>query len=120
MNEARHEGTVTSRTVRRREDSRFITGQGRYTDDINIPGQAYAVFVRSDHAHGELIGIDIAAALQQPGVLAVLTGDDLLRAGVGFIHRLPLKGFDLQRTLDTPRPGLAQGRVRHVGEPVAM
>jgi carbon-monoxide dehydrogenase large subunit len=116
----RQDETLISRPVLRREDSRFVTGRGRYTDDINIPGQAYAVFVRSDHAHGELIGIDAAAALQQPGVLAVLTGDDLLRAGVGFIHRLPLKGFDLQRTLDTPRPGLAQGRVRHVGEPIAM
>ncbi|HEX4411021.1 MAG TPA: xanthine dehydrogenase family protein molybdopterin-binding subunit [Xanthobacteraceae bacterium] len=111
---------LISRAVLRREDSRFVTGRGRYTDDIYVPGEIHAVFVRSDHAHGELKSIDMAAALQQPGVLAVLTGDDLLRAGVGFIHRLPLKGFDLKRTLDTPRPGLAQGRVRYVGEPVAM
>ena len=104
----------------RREDGRFITGQGRYTDDINVPGQAYAVFVRSDHAHGELVSIATEEASRQPGVLAVFTGEDLLKAGVGFIHRLPLKGFDLGRTLDTPRPGLAQTRVRYVGEPVAM
>lgn len=104
----------------RREDARFITGHGRYTDDINVAGQAYAAFVRSDHAHGELVRIDATEAARQSGVLAILTGADLLRAGVGFIHRLPLKGFELGRTLDTPRPGLAQGRVRYVGEPVAM
>ncbi len=112
--------TLISRPVLRREDSRFVTGHGRYTDDIFVPDEVHAVFVRSDHAHGELKSIDTAAARKHPGVLAVLTGDDLLRAGVGFIHRLPLKGFDLQHTLDTPRPGLAQGRVRYVGEPVAM
>jgi carbon-monoxide dehydrogenase large subunit len=120
MNEARHEGALTSQAVLRREDSRFITGQGRYTDDIDVPGQTYAVFVRSDHAHGELVSIATEQASRQPGVLAVFTGADLLDAGVGFIHRLPLKGFELGRTLDTPRPGLAQTRVRYVGEPVAM
>ncbi len=120
MDDARHEDASTSSGVLRREDGRFVTGRGRYTDDIDIPGQAYVAFVRSDHAHGELLSIDIAEASRQPGVLRVFTGDDLARAGVGFIHRLPLKGFDLGRTLDTPRPGLAQGRVRYVGEPVAM
>jgi aerobic carbon-monoxide dehydrogenase large subunit len=104
----------------RREDARFITGHGRYTDDVNVAGQAYAAFIRSDHAHGELVAVDAAEAARLPGVLAVFTGADLLQAGVGFIHRLPLKGFDLGQTLDTPRPGLAQGRVRYVGEPVAM
>jgi len=111
---------AATRTVLRREDIRFTTGRGRYTDDIHVPGQAYAVFVRSDHAHGELHSIERKEALRQPGVLAVYGGDDLLKAGVGFIHRLPLKGFDLGEPLDTPRPGLAQGRVRYVGEPVAM
>ncbi len=120
MNDARHEDASPSRAVLRREDARFVTGRGRYTDDINIPGQAYVTFVRSDHAHGELLSIDIAEASRQLGVLRVFIGDDLARAGVGFIHRLPLKGFDLGQTLDTPRPALAQGRVRYVGEPVAM
>jgi aerobic carbon-monoxide dehydrogenase large subunit len=120
MNDARHEDASPSRAVLRREDGRFVTGRGRYTDDINIPGQAYVAFVRSDHAHGELLSIDIAEATRQPGVLRIFIGDDLLQAGVGFIHRLPLKGFDLGQTLDTPRPGLAQGRVRYVGEPIAM
>ena len=99
---------------------RFVTGRGRYTNDIDVPGQAHAAFVRSDHAHGTLRGIDFEAATKMPGVVGILTGDDLLRAGIGFIRRMPLKGFDLGKTLDTPRPGLAQGRVRYVGEPVAL
>jgi len=120
MAQDRPEAASISRSILRREDGRFVTGNGRYTDDINVPGQAYAVFIRSDHAHGELLSINAEEVSRQPGVLRVFTGNDLLRAGVGFIHRIPLKGFDLGRTLDTPRPGLAQGRVRYVGEPVAM
>ena len=120
MNAHPHGTDATSSAPLRREDIRFITGHGRYTDDIQVPGQVYAAFVRSDHAHGELLSIDAAQASRQPGVLRILTGVDLLQGGVGFIHRLPLKGFDLGQPLDTPRPGLAQGRVRYVGEPVAM
>jgi carbon-monoxide dehydrogenase large subunit len=106
--------------VLRREDSRFLTGAGTYTNDIDLPGQLHGAFVRSDYAHGTLRSIDVAEATRMPGVVAVFTGDDLKRAGVGFIHRLPLKGFDLGKTLDTPRPGLAQERVRYVGEPLAL
>jgi hypothetical protein len=98
-----------------REDARFVTGRGRYTNDINVPGQTYAAFVRSDHAHGRLRNIDIVAAQYMPGVVGILTGEDLRRAGVGFIHRLPLKGFELGTPLDTPRPGLAQDVVRYGG-----
>src|SRR5271154_6378501 len=120
MNVHPHGTDAVSNAPLRREDIRFITGYGRYTDDIRVGGEAYAAFVRSDHAHGELLDIDSAEAKRQPGVLGILTGEDLSLAGVGFIHRLPLKGFDLGETLDTPRPGLAQNRVRYVGEPVAM
>src|ERR1700709_1452336 len=109
-----------SHRVLRREDVRFITGTGRYTNDIDIPGQLHASFVRSDHAHGELRSIHSAAAKAMPGVVAVFTGDTLMKPGAGFLHRLPLKGFDLGKTLDTPRPALAQGRVRYVCEPVAL
>jgi len=104
----------------RREDARFLTGAGRYTNDISLPGQLHAAFVRSDHAHGVIRKIDTAQATAMPGVVAIFTGDDLRDGGVGFIHRLPLKGFDLGKTLDTPRPGLAQDRVRYVGEPLAL
>ena len=70
-------------SVRRKEDQRFITGRGTYTDDINQAGQAYAVFVRSPHAHAKINGIDKAQAEAAPGVLAVLTGDDVAAAGWG-------------------------------------
>jgi carbon-monoxide dehydrogenase large subunit len=104
----------------RREDLRFITGKGRYTDDIDVPGQAYAAFVRSDHAHGIIRALEFTAAQEAPGVIRIVTGEDLLAGGVGFIRLLPFPGFDLGRATEIPRPGLAQGRVRYVGEPIAM
>src|SRR5207245_9923695 len=64
--------------VRRREDARLTTGAGCYTDDVNLPGQAYASMVRSPHAHARIVRIDMAAALASPGVLAVVTGADLV------------------------------------------
>jgi carbon-monoxide dehydrogenase large subunit len=63
--------------VRRKEDQRFITGKGHYVDDLTRPGQAHAVFLRSPHAHANIRSIDTSAAKAKPGVLAVLTGDDL-------------------------------------------
>jgi CO/xanthine dehydrogenase Mo-binding subunit len=65
--------------VRRKEDRRFITGKGRYTDDINRPGQAFAYFVRSPHAHAFLNGIDVSRALAAPGCVAVFTGADIAK-----------------------------------------
>jgi carbon-monoxide dehydrogenase large subunit len=108
-----------SQPVRRREDIRFITGRGRYSDDIDVPGQVYVAFLRSDHAHGELRSVDTTRAAAAPDVLGVFTGEDLRAAGVGGIPYLHLPGFNLFPT-ETPRPGLAQGRVRYVGEPIAM
>jgi carbon-monoxide dehydrogenase large subunit len=106
--------------VRRREDGRLITGKGSFADDINVPGQARAVFLRSGHGHGLIRSIDAGEALKAPGVLAVMTGEDLRAAGVGYIPYLPLGGFTMEPPVDTPRPALAQDRVRHVGEPVVM
>src|SRR5439155_23337563 len=74
--------------VRRVEDRRFITGRGRYLDDLNRPRQAYAVMLRSPHAHARIRAVDTAAALTSPGVLAVFTGEDLARDGPGTIPRL--------------------------------
>lgn len=109
-----------SRPILRREDARFITGRGRYSDDVDMPGQAYAAFVRSDHAHGTLHSTDVEAARRAPGVLGVFTGEDLRSAGVGSLRRLPLKNFAFDREVETLRPGLAQDRVRYVGEPVVL
>src|SRR5690242_19664211 len=70
-------------SIRRREDLRLLTGGGRYSDDANLPGQAYAVMLRSPHAHATIAGIDATAARGMPGVLAVLTGADMLADGLG-------------------------------------
>jgi len=75
-------GTGIGQPVRRREDLRLLTGNGRYSDDVNLPGQAYAAMVRSPHAHALIRRIDIAAARAAPGVLAVLTGEDVLADGL--------------------------------------
>jgi len=107
--------------VRRKEDFRFITGQGRYTDDINQPGQTYAVFVRSPHAHAAIKSIDASAAKAAPGVLAVLTGDDLAADKVGGL----ICGWMIHNKDGSPmraggHPALAQGKVRYVGDHVAV
>src|SRR5262249_37979586 len=99
---------------------RLLTGKGSFADDVNVPGQARAVFLRSSHGHGLIRAIDADAARSAPGVVAVLTGEDLRAAGVGYIPYLPLGGFTMDPPVDTPRPALAQDRVRHVGEPIVM
>jgi aerobic carbon-monoxide dehydrogenase large subunit len=104
--------------VRRSEDPKLVRGEGRYTDDINVPGQAYAVMVRSSVAHGIIRGIDTAAAKAMPGVLAVLTAADLAGYG-GLKCNLPLKSRDGSPIRYTPRPALAGDKVRFVGDPVA-
>ena len=107
--------------VRRKEDRRFLTGKGNYTDDINRPGQLYAVFVRSPHAHAELQGVDVAKAARAKGVVAVYTGADLAKAGLG---GLPcgwgVKNKDGSPMVEPAHPVLATGKVRHVGDPVAV
>ena len=107
--------------VRRKEDLRFLTGNGHYTDDLNRPGQLYAVFLRSPHAHAELRGVDTRKAKAAPGVVAIYTGADLAAAGIG---GLPcgwgVKNKDGSPMAEPPHPVLATGRVRHVGDPVAV
>src|SRR5260370_1135699 len=74
---------AVGQSVRRIEDARLLRGLGRYSEDVDLPRQAYAVLVRSPHAHARIVGIDARAALKSPGVLAVLTGADLAADGVG-------------------------------------
>jgi len=105
-------------STKRREDVRFLTGKGRYTDDISLPGQAYVYFLRSDVAHGRLNKVDTSVAQNMPGVVRIFTGADF--EGVGGIpcgwqvtdrHGNPMQ--------EPPHPVLAQGKVRHVGDPIA-
>jgi carbon-monoxide dehydrogenase large subunit len=109
-----------SHSVRRREDARFITGSGTYTDDVNAEGQAYAYFVRSEHAHGIVRSVGTVEARRMPGVLGVYTGHDLNAAGIGGLPFLPIPGFATDDPVETPRPALALERVRYVGEQVAL
>jgi carbon-monoxide dehydrogenase large subunit len=105
----------------RREDRRLVTGCGRYTADWSLAGEAHAAFLRADRAHALVRGIDIAAAAAAPGVLAVLTGADILAAGYLIPpNGPPLKSEDGTPLRNPPRPALATDRVRFVGEPVAL
>ncbi len=107
--------------VSRKEDPVLVTGQGRYTDDLSMPGQAWAAVLRSPVAHGEIRELDTAPALALPGVLAVYTAADVAEAGYGAIKcGLPLKNRDGSPLFAPPRPLLATGRVRFLGEPVAV
>jgi carbon-monoxide dehydrogenase large subunit len=106
--------------VLRTEDPKLVRGQGHYSDDLSLPGQAYAAVVRSTHAHGVLKGIDTVAALALPGVLAVYTGADLQAAGYGGLKCMPpMKNRDGTPMKKPPRPALAIDKVRFVGDPVA-
>lgn len=103
---------------KRREDVRFLTGNGNYTDDINIRGQAYVFFLRSDIAHGTLNSVDTSAAAAMPGVVQIFTGADFEAVGgipCGWLvtdkHGEPMQ--------EPKHPVLAHGKVRHVGEPIA-
>jgi carbon-monoxide dehydrogenase large subunit len=113
-------------SVRRREDVRLLTGQGRYTDDVNTAGQAYAAFVRSPHAHADLLAIDDAPARAIAGVLGVFTARDLIADGVGGIPTLiaerggGIRNRDGSPFAEPTYHPLATDRVRHVGEPVAV
>ena len=116
-----NETTAESRTHRlpRVEDDPLVRGLGRYADDIDRQGKAFAAFVRSPHASARIRSIDTAAARGAPGVIAVLTGADM--AGLGNIGRHPpLNGRGGKALVMPIRPALAGERATHAGEPVAM
>ncbi len=105
----------------RREDQRLITGKGQYTADWNLPGQAYGHFLRADRAHAEIVSLDASEAVALPGVIGVFSGEDLAKAGYKSPRPLMhFKGKDGAVLKNPHRPSLAQGRVRFVGEPVAL
>ncbi len=113
------ERAVVGERVLRKEDRRFLTGSGQYTDDVTLPHQAYAFFLRSPHAHATLGRIDTAKAKAAPGVLGVFTGADLTG-----VNGLPcgwlITGTDGKPMNEPPHPVLAVGKVRYVGDPVAI
>src|ERR1700745_3549090 len=107
--------------VRRKEDQRFITGKGRYTADFDRPGQAYAVFVRSPHAHAGIKSIDRKAASAMPGVLAVLTGAELAADKIGnLICGWLIHSKDGSPMKMAPHPAIASGKACYVGDAVAV
>ena len=122
-------GRLVGQPIPRFEDLRFITGRGRYTDDIAVTGAAHAVFVRSDQAHAILESVDVSAAAEAPGVIAVLTGADYLADGHAPMKHMPMPAdaidpsapaFRRETTFDRGHVPLVTDRVRHVGEAVAM
>ena len=107
--------------VRRKEDQRFITGKGHYTDDVNRPGQCCAYFLRSPHAHARIKAVDCTAAAKMPGVLAVLTGAELAADKIGnLICGWMITSKDGSPMKMAPHPALAHGKANHVGDAVAV
>src|SRR5215469_1845698 len=113
--------TTIGMPVRRREDYRFLTGGGTYTDDINRPGQLHAYILRSPHAHAQIRGIDTTAAQRASGVVAVYTGKDMAVDGIGGLPcGWQIHSKDGSPMAEPPHPVLAVDRVRYVGDPVAV
>ncbi len=107
--------------VRRVEDRVLVTGQGRYSEDVSLPKQAFAFVLRSPHAHAAIRNLDAARARKHRGVIAVLTGADAARDGLGLMHcKIPMKSRDGTPRHETPRALLQNDRARHVGDPVAL
>src|SRR3989442_9512977 len=118
------EERLFGKSIKRREDPRFITGRGQYVDDVKLPGMTYAAFVRSPHAHARIKRIDVSLAKAHPGVLAVFTGKDMTG-----VNSLPC-GWDLRKEKNVPgvvqdlamvpHMPLTSDVARHVGDPVAV
>jgi len=101
--------------IKRREDPRLITGEAKYTDDMKLPGLLHMAVVRSPYAHANIVSIDTSAAAAMEGVAAVFTGEDITLAGIPTAWLIP------DSELKTPEhPALAKGKVRYVGDGVAM
>ncbi len=105
-------------STKRREDIRFLSGLGNYTDDINVAGQSYAAFVRSTVAHGKIKKVATEAAKAMPGVLGVFTGEDFKDVGGNPAGWL-INSRDGTPMREPKRPVLAHGKVRHVGDAYA-
>jgi carbon-monoxide dehydrogenase large subunit len=110
----------SGKAVRRVEDEALLKGAGRFADDVTLPNQAYAFFLRSPHAHARIESVDTTAAAAMPGVIAIVTGNDLVRDGVRPIpNSADFKRADGAPCASPPRHSLAVGSVRFVGEAIA-
>lgn len=106
--------------IKRNEDARLLTGQALFTDDVHLPGMLHVAFVRSDMAHATLCSIDVSAAREMPGVVAIYTADDLgayWKPGPLLLPPPPIPGLVFHQATQVP---LARGKVRHVGEPIVV
>ena len=106
------------KSVKRVEDKRFITGKGRYTDDINLPGMTHAYILRSPYAHARIKSIDTSAAAAMQGVVTIMTGDEVGHYGVPCGWQVNFKNGDIMK--EPPHPLLVKDKARHVGDAVAM
>ena len=111
-----HEPHV-GRALRRKEDPRLITGQGRYVDDLSLPGMVWAAFVRSPEAHAKIVSIDTSAAKERDGVIAVFTGPDMADLGGPLPMAWVPPGVEVNNPDHWP---IARDTVKHVGDPVAV
>jgi len=103
------------------EDARLLTGGGRFVDDVVPEGALFGAFLRSPHAHARILGLDTTVAAAMPGVVAVLLAEDIRRFGAGSVSRpTPVRGRGGAMLVAPPRPALAEDRVLHVGQPVAL
>lgn len=113
--------SVIGQSIKRKEDLRFITGQGRYTDDLVLPNQSHAAFVRSSVAHARILHVNIAAAAEMPGVRMILTGEDYAQTGLGtLVCGWMIHSRDGSEMKAGSHPPLALGKVRYVGDPIAV
>ena len=112
-------GDRIGRSLRRVEDPRFLTGQGRYVDDMEVPGQLHGIVVRSTHGHAVIEGIDTASAGTMPGVRGIFTAADVDADGIGPLPCIA-QVATVAPLIVPPRRALARERVRHVGDPVAF
>ena len=107
--------------IERKEDKKFLTGKGRYTADINLAHQTYAYFVRSPHARAKITKIDVSKASKTPGVVKILTGDDLAKEKIGgLIAGWKIVSQDGKDMKIPPHPALAKDSVNFVGDHVAI
>ena len=110
---------LIGKSVKRVEDKRFITGHGNYVDNIILPGQTHAAFLRSDYAHAKIVSVDVTGAKAMPGVVAIYTGADVADVnGVPCGWQVNFKNGDLMK--EPKHPLLVADKARQVGDPIAL